>query len=288
LITFTVPEALRAHARTHQRALYDLLFRAAAQSLYTLAGDPRYLGAQPGMLAVLHTWTRDLHLHPHVHFLVTAGGLDGDVWRHAPRPRFPFPGRVLAVLFRDRIREGLSAQASLDAVPRKLWRQKWVVHVQAAGDGRAVVAYLGRYLFRPPLANAQLEHFDGDRVRFRYRDGASQQTRRCTLPVDELLRRVLQHVLPRGFTRVRYYGCFSPSSREKLALARGLLEQQAAACAKAVPSSPRVPEPEPAEPASGEPADAPRRCPACRVGRLQRIAVLPRELAMRPSPRAPP
>lgn len=289
LVTFTVPEALRTHARAHQRALYDLLFRAAAQSLQTLAQDPRYLGARPGMLAVLHTWTRDLHLHPHVHFLVTAGGLDGDLWRLPPRRRFLFPGRVLSVLFRNRIRAGLAAQGHLDAVPRKVWRQKWVVHVQAAGDGRAVVAYLGRYLFRPPLSNSQLEHFDGDRVRFRYRDGASKQTRRCTLPVDELLRRFLQHVLPRGFTRVRYYGCFSPSSRGKLGLARALLEQQAAASGESIPGPLlRVPEPESAEPAEGEPGGEPRRCSACGVGRLQPIAVLPRASAVRPPPRAPP
>jgi hypothetical protein len=286
LITFTVPEALRRQARAHQRAFYDLLFRAAADSLQTLARDPRYLGARPGMLAVLHTWTRDLHLHPHVHFLVTAGGLDGERWRLPPRRGFLFPGRVLSVLFRSRIREGLAGQGQLEAVPRKLWRQKWVVHVQPAGDGRAVVEYLGRYLFRPPLADSQLEHFDGARVRFRYRDGASKRIRRCTLAVDEFLRRFLQHVLPRGFTRVRYYGCFSPSSRKQLARARELLEQQAAACTASVPRPLRVAEP--AEPAAGEPGGELRPCPACGVGRLQPITALPRAFAVGSPTRAPP
>ena len=296
LLTFTVPESLRPLARSHQREVYDLLLRCAAQSIQKLALDPRYLGARPGMVGVLHTWTRDLRYHPHVHFLVTAGGLteEGLGWRKPRHPGFLMPGRVLSVVFRAKLREALERLGLDDAVPKKTWKQKWVVHVQDAGTGDTLIEYLGRYLFRPPISNQSIERFDDGRVTFRYRDARSRQRRRTTLRTDEFIRRFLLHVLPRGFTRVRHYGCFSPGSAQKLALARSLLERHEGTAPATQTSHPRL-DPERVElgvEAVTEDEDAAstsaRSCPFCETGTMRRVAEIARVPIERRLQRAPP
>jgi hypothetical protein len=296
LLTFTVPEALRPLARSHQREVYDLLLRCAAQSIQKLALDPQYLGARPGMVGVLHTWTRDLRYHPHAHFLVTAGGLseDGLGWRKPRRAGFLMPGRVLSVVFRAKLREAFERLGLDDSVPKKAWKQKWVVHVQDAGTGGTLIEYLGRYLFRPPISNPSIERFEDGRVTFRYRDGRSRQLRRTTLRSDEFIRRFLLHVLPRGFTRVRHYGCFSPGSAQKLALARSLLEGHEGTAAT-IDTSPARLDPESVElgaEARAEDEDlastSDRPCPFCDTGTMRRVAEIGRIPMERGAPRAPP
>jgi hypothetical protein len=146
LVTFTLPQELRAIARSHQRAVYDALLRAAAETLLTLAADPQHLGARPAILAVLHTWTQDLRYHPHVHVLITGGGLapDGTRWVPTPRPDFLFPGYVLSPVFRGKMRDALRRAGLLDQVAPDTWTRDWVVHVQSAGSGEQVLDYLGR------------------------------------------------------------------------------------------------------------------------------------------------
>ncbi|MBI2205173.1 MAG: transposase [Candidatus Rokubacteria bacterium] len=242
---------------------------AAAAALLKLTADPRYLGARPGVLAVLHTWTRALLYHPHVHMLVTAGGLRGTDRRWVPSKRAAFlvPGRVLSRLFRAKVRAGLRKAGLFDQVPLAVWRHEWVVHVQHAGTGEKVLDYLARYVFRIALVNSRLERFEDGQVTFRYRDGRTGTMRRCTLDAVAFLGRFLQHVLPQGFSKVRHYGLFSPSRRDLLADAR---EQLLAASASPPPPAPRsiAPAPVPA------PEHSPR-CSACGIGVLHVIETLP-------------
>jgi len=269
LLTFTLPAELRALARAHQKFVYGELMTAAAAALLKLTADPRYLGARPGLLAVLHTWTRALLYHPHVHVLVTAGGLRGtdQTWVRPRHAAFLVPGRALSRLFRGKMRAGLRKAGLLDQVPRAVWRHEWVVHVQHAGTGEKVLEYLARYVFRIALVNSRLEQFEHGQVTFRYRDGRTGLMRQCTLDAVAFLGRFLQHVLPQGFTKVRHYGLFSPSRRDLLALAR---EQLIAASAQPPADlAPIASVPTPA------PISAPcRRCPACGIGVLHIVETL--------------
>jgi len=297
LLTFTVPESLREVARSHQRAFYDLLFRSAAQSIQKLAKDPSHLGAQPAMIGVLHTWTRDLRYHPHIHLLATGGGLtpDGLGWRTPKNPRFFLPGRALSLLFRAKLRDALEKRGLYDSVPKKAWKQEWVVHVQNAGDGGTLIEYLGRYLFRPPISDRAILHVGDGRVSFRYRDGRSKQQRRTTVTTHEFIRRFLQHVLPRGFTRVRYYGPFSPGSAKKLAVARSLLERLGGST-PAGETSPESSDDESTEQelhSTHEKQEAaekssPRPCPFCKTGTMHRIGEIARTPRRPGAQRAPP
>jgi hypothetical protein len=269
LLTFTLPAELRALARAHQKLVYGVLMTAAAAALLKLTADPRYLGARPGLLAVLHTWTRALLYHPHVHVLVTAGGLRGtdQTWVRPRHAAFLVPGRALSRLFRGKMRAGLRKAGLLEQVPRAVWRHEWVVHVQHAGTGAKVLEYLARYVFRIALVNSRLEQFEHGQVTFRYRDGRTGLMRRCTLDAGAFLGRFLQHVLPQGFTKVRHYGLFSPSRRDLLAQAR---EQLIVASAQSPADlAPIAAVPTPA------PISAPcRRCPACGIGVLHIVETL--------------
>jgi len=269
LLTFTLPAELRALARAHQTLAYGLLMTAAAAALLKLTADPRYLGARPGMLAVLHTWTRALLYHPHVHMLVTAGGLRAAdrTWVASRRTAFLVPGRALSRLFRAKVRAGLRKAGLLDQVSATAWSHEWVVHVQPAGTGEKVLDYLARYVFRIAIVNSRLERFDDGQVTFRYRDGRTGALTRCTLDAVAFLGRFLQHVLPRGFSKVRHYGLFSPSRDDLLAQAR---EHLLAASANPLPAEDSIdPAPSPA------PANVPPpRCPACGIGVLHLVETL--------------
>jgi len=270
LLTFTLPAELRALARAHQPLIYGLLMTAAAAALVKLTADPRYLGARPGMLAVLHTWTRALLYHPHVHLLVTAGGLRGhdQTWVPSTRAAFLVPGRALSRLFRAKVRTGLRKAGLLDPTPPAVWRKEWVVHVQHAGTGEKVLDYLARYVFRIAIVNSRLEHFDDGHVTFRYRDGRTRATKRCTLDAVAFIGRFLQHVLPQGFSKVRHYGLFSPSQHELFAQARAHLT--------AASASPPPPAQAPIDPTPGFAVANPARprCPVCKIGVLHLIETL--------------
>lgn len=269
LLTFTLPAELRALARAHQKLVYGVFMTAAAAALLKLTADPRYLGARPGLLAVLHTWTRALLYHPHVHMLVTAGGLRGaeQTWVQPRHAVFLVPGRALSRLFRGKMRAGLRKAGLLDQVPFAVWRHEWVVHIQHAGTGEKALEYLARYVFRIALVNSRLEQFENGQVTFRYRDGRTRLIRRCTLDAVAFLGRFLQHVLPQGFTKVRHYGLFSPSRRDLLAQAR---EQLIAAAAQ--PPADLAPI---ASVSTSAPISAPcRRCPACGIGMLHIVETL--------------
>ena len=224
MVTFTLPQALRRIARSNQREMYNLLFRCAAEALHELAGDPRFVGGQIGMVGVLHTWGRDLTYHPHVHFLVAGGGLsaDGQRWRSSRR-NFLVYVLPLGRLFRGKFRAALQKIGLSNEVPSAVWRQDWVVHSKAVGNGHGALKYLAPYIFRVAISNRRIINVSEGKVTFWYRPSGRKKGKRCTLQAEEFLRRFLQHVLPKGFVKVRYYGLFSPGQRQRLKQARKLL-----------------------------------------------------------------
>lgn len=227
LVTFTVPAALRFAFAARPAALHDLLFGQAAGALQTAAAQPRLLGAELGFVGVLHTWTRQLAHHPHVHFIVAGGGLRADhrKWRKTRRPDWLLPAPVLAARFRQRFAAALAATApDLHAqVPDSCWRRAWVVDVQPAGSGQAVVRYLARYVCRTAISDERLVRADDRTVTFRYTESQTGRRRLCTLPLDEFLRRYLQHVLPAGQHRIRYFGWMHPAAKRRRLLVETLL-----------------------------------------------------------------
>lgn len=224
-LTFTLPAALRPLVYAHQKDLYSLLLASAAAALQKLAWDPRYVGGQLAILAVLHTWTRALLFHPHVHLLASAGGLsaDGQQWVPAKNPAFLVPGFALTKIFKGKFRAGLKKLGLFDQVDPVVWRQKWNVQIQHAGRGEKVLDYLARYAFRIAMCNSRLERFENGEVTFRYRDSQTQQIKHLTLRAEEFIGRFLRHVLPKGFVKVRSYGLWSSTHGDKLQQARALL-----------------------------------------------------------------
>jgi Putative transposase/Transposase zinc-binding domain len=224
LVTFTLPAELRALAYSHQRQVYSLFFRATAAALQQLAADPRFVGGQLGLLGVLQTWTRDLRYHPHIHYLIPAIGLASDGRFCRPRNRaFLVPVQALAVLFRAKLRAALRQTGYTTEIPAAVWTKPWVVDCRGVGSGAAALKYLAPYIFRVALSNNRIVRVANDRVTFRYVDGATHQPKTCTLPALTFLHRFLQHVLPRGFVKVRYYGLFSRRYRPLLAQLRAQL-----------------------------------------------------------------
>jgi len=216
LLTFTLPAELRSLALSQQRLLYTLLFRASAAATQQLAQDPRFVGGQIGMIGVLHTWGRNLAYHPHVHYLVPGGGVAGNgCWRPA-RHNFLVPVRALSVLFRAKFRDALKQTPLFDQVPAAVWRQPWVVHCKPVGNGRAALRYLAPYIFRVAISNRRILKLSNGKVSFRYFASETGKPRTCTVTASEFIRRFLQHVLPKGFVKVRYYGFFASGLRHRL------------------------------------------------------------------------
>lgn len=225
LVTFTVPEALRLPIRSYPSEILPILFDASASALLDLCRDPRHLGARPALTAVLHTWTRQLLYHPHVHFLASGGGIGPDgAWRYA-QPHFLVPVRALSVIFAARLRDLLRERhpAIFAQVPAAVWRQPWVVHSKPVGAGEHALAYLARYIFRVALADSAILRHDDHEVVFRYRDGATGQPRTARLEPHAFMRRFLQHVLPSGFRKVRHYSLHHSSKRQALRLLQAQL-----------------------------------------------------------------
>jgi hypothetical protein len=265
LLTFTLPQALRTLVWSHQKDLYGLLLSSAASALQKLAWDPRYVGGRLASLAVLHTWTRALLYHPHVHLLVSAGGLaaDGQQWRPPKHPAFLVPGRALSKIFRGKFRAGLKKLGLFGHVPPAVWSTPWVVQGQHAGRGDKVLEYLGRYVFRIAISNSRLERLENDTVTFSYRDNRTQELKHPQVSAHEFIRRFLQHVLPKGLVKVRTYGLWAANNSRKLEQARTLLTVAASPAPPALRQSPAPPVPPP-----------PPRCPRCKIGHLILVATL--------------
>jgi hypothetical protein len=230
LVTLTVPEALREPIRAARPPWYGALLREGAGALQDLAAQPKHLGAELGLTAVLQTWTRDLRYHPHVHLLVPGGGLtpNGLRWVRVPDAAFFLPQVKLAARFKGRLKAWLQHDQPelFQRVPAKVWWRPWVADLQPVGSGEAALKYLAAYLCRPPLHERQIEQWDAQGVTFRYREqGGTQKT--CAVSGTEFVRRFLQHVLPKGFQRVRHYGWRGAAARAKWARILALLDWKA-------------------------------------------------------------
>ena len=297
-VVFTVPEPIATIAFQNQTAVYDILFRAASETLRTVAADPKFLGAEIGFLAMLHTWGQNLLHHPHLHCLVPGGGIapDGQSWI-ACRSGFFLPVRVLSRMFRGLFLHHLEKAFAMGELKffaehrhlhepaafrrylRPVRDAEWVVYAKRPFAGPAqVLDYVGRYTHRVAISNHRLISIDGEQVRFRwkdYRDGSWQKT--MSLQGGEFIRRFLIHVLPDGFHRIRYFGFLSNCHRmQKLALCRELLHMTPAA---------------PAE----SPADyrnryemltgtSLRQCPHCLTGIMVVIGCIERPRVCQPAP----
>ena len=290
-VVFTVPAPVAEIAFQNKATVYAILFRTAAETLHTIAADPRHLGAEIGLVAVLHSWGQNLHHHPHVHCVVPGGGpsLDGTRWI-ACRPGFFLPVRVLSRLFRrlflDELRAafeagelgffgelaGLAEPAAFSRRLGELRRVDWVVYAKPPFGGPAqVLAYLGRYTHRVAIANARLVSMTDDDVAFRWKDYRQHGTAKVmTLNADEFIRRFLLHTLPDGFHRIRHYGFLANGHRAaKLALCRKLLDVAPA-------------EPDAEQARDIVPLRRPDRCPCC-GGAMIILATLAPPQPRRPS-----
>lgn len=300
-VVFTVPHELNPLALANPKWFYDLLFASASQTLLEIAADPRRLGARIGVLAVLHTWSQTLELHPHLHCIVPGGGLslDGQRWVPTSRPDYFLPVQVLAALFRGKflagvktafqtgqliLPESLRDPAGFQALVDRLYGKSWVVYSKPPfGSPEQVLAYLARYTHRVAISNSRLVRLESGQVTFTYKDySQGGRGREMTLPVEELIRRFLLHVLPESFVRIRYFGLLSNRHRKQnLARCRELLVGQAVAEVEA---------------SSQENWRArlmrltgrdPTICPVCGQGHLRRVEELP-AVCFDPAGRAPP
>lgn len=263
-VVFTLPSELRDNVRSNQKLLYATLMRAAADTLSKIGLDPKFVGGQLSMLAVLHTWTRALEFHPHVHMLVPGGGLDKDgIWRSG-RKKFLVPVQALSRMFRASFMKLARKALPGETFPKEVWDKEWVVFCKPTFNrARKVLRYLGRYVHRIAITNQRILATKNGNVTFRYQESKNGTWKSMTLAAGEFLRRYLQHVLPQGFHKVRYYGLLSPANRVMLKRVQLLLEQRSG---KQDEEKQEAPEPAPNN-----------ICPCCKEGMMVIISWLPRK-----------
>ena len=244
-VVFTIPQALRPLALRNQKVVYNLLFRAVSETIKALCEDPKHLGAEVGFIALLHTWSQTLIDHPHIHCIVTGGGLshNGDQWVSC-KNKFFIPVKVLSTVFRGKFldylkkeykKKGLTFSGAVahraekeafTAMMSTLYDQDWVVYCKPPfKNAETVIDYLGRYTHRVAIANERIVNLKDNRVTISYRDSTDHdQIKHLTLDACEFIRRFLLHILPDGFMKIRHYGIFSNRNRKtKLKRCRELL-----------------------------------------------------------------
>jgi len=262
LSTFTIPQQLRKPARKNQRLFYSILFKASSESLKLLAKDKKYLGGEIAMIGILHTWTRALIYHPHVHYLIpgVAMGCNDKKVRFSDDD-FLMHVKALSIIFKAKFRDILKEQAPeiFNTIADNVWNSHWVVHIKSVGNGEKALEYMGRYLFRVAISNNRIIKFCKGKVTFRYTDYKTGKTKVVTLEVLEFIRRFLQHVLPHNFMKVRYYGFLAAASKKKLSRIRRLLHMESVPRRKKITKPAKV-----------------LSCPVC-GSPLQWIETIPRE-----------
>ncbi len=287
-VVFTLPQEIAALALQNGREIYNMLFRAASETLLTIAADPKHLGASLGFLTVLHTWGQNLHLHPHVHCIVPGGGIspDGSRWIHC-RKSFFLPVKVLSRLFRRKFLvylikafqkgklrlhgdlQPLAKPSAFEAICKKAANREWVVYAKPPfGGPEQTLKYLARYTHRVAISNSRILSLEDGRVTFKLKDyGDGNKKKTMTLEVVEFIRRFLQHVVPSGFVRIRHFGFLANRTRKKsLAACRSLLGvgfQPVATCSAKNPSA-----------SSDVGTDERGRCPVCKIGHLARVGII--------------
>ena len=291
LVTFTVPEALRHFIRSHQEIGLDLLFASSAQAVQELAANPRRLGAQLGLLGVLHTWSRTLIYHPHVHYLIPGGGLslDGRHWVAAPS-HFLLPVKPLGAHFRTLFKTRLQEEHPelFAQVPAQVWKRHWNVDSRPAGSGQNALRYLARYVFKTATSNRKVQLLPNGKVLWNYQE--SKTGRHCALQLEpmDFMARFLQHILPHGFTRVRTFGWLHPAAKVRANRVRALLRQQPV-LTSAEKQTWKLPQ-DPPNPPNLNPPPVPRGCaPHCpRCHRPMQLVGSWRPGQVLPHPNRPP
>lgn len=241
MLTFTVPAPLREFLRSHPRQGYAALFAASSGAIKTLAADDKHLGADtPGFFGVLHTWGRQLQYHPHIHYVVPGGGFDSHGRWHAADRGFFLPVRALSPIFRAKFRDAMAEAGLFAQIDPAVWAVDWNVNCQPVGDAQASLKYLSRYVFKVGISEGRIVRADDAEVVFRYRKVGSSRQRTMALSPREFIRRFLQHVLPTGFMKVRYFGFLSPSFSMSIEEVKGRIELAQGFAARALQAAPEV------------------------------------------------
>lgn len=245
MLTFTVPAHLRRFIRSQQRIGYAAMFEASSATIKTLAEDPRHIGGDlPGFFGVLHTWGRQLQYHPHIHYVVPGGALsksDGN-W-HPSRLDFFLPVKAMSKIFRAKFKDIMRKSGLYDQIPSEVWNKGFNVNCQAVGSAYHSIKYLAPYVFKVAISNHRIVKVEARRVFFKYKKGRSRRWRTMSLEVMEFIRRFLQHVLPTGFMKIRYYGFLNPNCRVKLERIKTLIQLSFAFTLEE--GEPSLPDPEP-------------------------------------------
>ena len=267
-VVFTLPEALNIFCLHYPQQMYNLLFKVSKETLQTFGSDEKYLGADCGAVAVLHTWGQNLMLHPHVHLIVPAGGIDDDGnWKHTrSEGKYLFPVKAMSAVYQGKFMDGLknfledNAMELTGELKKVLYSKAWVVYAKRPfGGAGQVIEYLGRYTHKIAISNHRLQSINDGNISFSYRDYRDgSKTKVMTLSAIEFLRRFCLHILPKGFRKIRHFGILSSRNKAKL---------------KTVQQKMFIPGTIPAKPFISKLTDTEcsgiKHCPCCRKGRME-------------------
>ncbi len=213
LATFTVPEGIRSFIRSHQKEAYDALFKCSSEAMKKLTSDPKHIGGDvPGFFGVLHTWGRQMQYHPHIHYVISGGAISSEDGRWHPSPvDFYLPVKPLSIIFKAKFRDMMKEKGLFADIPPDVWKIDWNVNIQAT-HGIDAIGYLAQYVFKVAISDHRIAKVMDGKITIRYSKPRSNRRRHLTLDVYEFIRRFLQHVLPRGFMKIRYFGFMHPCS----------------------------------------------------------------------------
>ncbi len=226
MITFTLPEKLRQFVRSNQKFSYAAMFKTSSEAIKKLAADKKFIGGDlPGFFGVLHTWGRQLQYHPHIHYIVPGGAFskDSGLW-HPSRIDFYVPVKALSKIYKAKFKDELKKNGLINQISPDVWAIDWVVNIQAVGNSYKSVKYLAPYVFKVGISNSRIVNVEHRKVTFSYKKKKSYRSRTITVDVIEFIRRFLQHVLPIGFMKVRYFGFMHPCSSVSLEKISELIE----------------------------------------------------------------
>jgi hypothetical protein len=224
-VIFTLPQELRFIVRANQKLLYSLFFKASADALKLLAKEKRFLAGDIGFFGVIQTWARNLIFHPHIHYIVPGIALSFNRRKYIKikNKKFLMHIKPLKILFKRLFMQALQNTPLYDQVPDVVWQKDWVINIKAAGSGQEVIKYLAAYVYRVALSNNKIKKLNERTIAFEYTDYQTKKNQECRLDVLEFMRRFLQHVLPLGFMKIRYFGIMGANTRNKWLLLKHLL-----------------------------------------------------------------
>ena len=234
MVTFTLPEELRLFARSNQILFYNLLFNCSTKTIDSFSRHPKYIGGKPAYLGILHTWSssegmdyQKLSFHPHIHYIITAGGLsvNNKQWVNSHN-KFLFPVKALSIVFKAKFRDELRKLNPLlfNQISPQTWTKKWIINSIPVGNGGHAMKYLAQYVFRVAISNNRIIKHQAGFITFKYKDSKTKVYKLMKLTTKEFIRRFLQHVLPKGFVKIRYFGLFATKNRNLLSIVRQLFD----------------------------------------------------------------